>query len=318
MLRKELISRGFENSVTYLKRYVDEKLIIYNCPPSIVYPLINSFLTKVDPKYDYPLDCYYRGIAFYYDKESFYKDEMLFEIKKFLDTNFFICHIVSQKDMADSIIGFENLLIMDNLTNAPLKDLMKQMEFIKTLSKNVQRMYYSLPEVCYGDSLQPLDADQPPNNPFEIAGIHGLKTYDCLMQYLKIVDKMPLYRFVMPQLVPTNCFFNNNGFSVGRFRKYHRQFLDTKFSFMSEDKVAELIHLFYNNMKPMNYGMTDYINNKISITELYRKISLKDEEGKSDRVCNFTHSDIVADSGFKNHSRRYYKQFVLRNQPAKE
>lgn len=312
MLKKELISRGFENLMTYAKRYIDEKLAIVNCPPSIVYPLINSLLTKLSPEFDYPLDCYYRGISFYYEREAFYKDDKLFEIKKFLDANFFICHVVEQQEMASATIGFENMLIMDNFTNAPFKDLVKQMNFVKSLSDNFQRLYYCLPEIAYGE-CEIACAEDTPNSRFNIAGIQGLKTYDCLMQCLKVIDKMPIYRFVMPQLIPTNSFFSNNGFNISRFKAYHRNFLETRFSFMSEDKVAELIHLFYNNMKAMDYGMTDYINNKLSITELYRKNNIIKEEGELPRVCNFTHSEIVADSGFKNHSKRYYKQFVLRN-----
>lgn len=251
-----------------------DKTLFINCDYNLAIMLSQKYLEN-NKKWIKSKTQFYRDIGFAYYYPKLMKDDKAI-IRTYLSNNHFFVHDLSSIDtfsQVDQFTSYDNIVIFDPIQTkhdlSSLESVYRLVEMVKTIAKNGQRLYYISHEYNFDPKLECVyDADSVANNVDLPMFLTQQGYLDHLFMYINRYNRLPLYRLTIPYFA--NLFIENGIiqkdtlYTLQKFDQYQipleywvyvKEVLDYKISFLSTDKLCELIYdlFFIQKAKSQNY-----------------------------------------------------------------
>lgn len=270
-----------------LPKTYNKKTVFINIDPNLALYLADNYL-KLNKKWVKTKHQYNRDIAF-----AFYYPYLMKigreSVRKYLLNNGFMVHDLTDYEpfsQMDQFISYDNVVLGELTT---LRDNFYSLELyyfflegIQQILKNGNRIFYFANEYNFDPTLDCTYNAESLSNSTALIRYYEVSAFmDKLFSYMRSYDKKPIHRIMLPYYL--NIFNDNNDYfrlddvpllvrdisyyDHPKWDKVSKQLFETRFSFMSTDKIADILYeMFFINdsLESKNYLIDSKFKSSLS------------------------------------------------------
>jgi len=305
-----------QKTLELLPKKYNKKTVFINIDPNLALYLADNYL-KLNKQWVKTKHQYNRDIAF-----AFYYPYLMKigreNVRKYLLNNGFMVHDLTEFDsfnQMDQFIFYDNVVmgelvtLRDNFYSLELYYMI--LEGVKKILKNGNRIFYLSNEYNFDPTLDcTYNADSLSNSTALIRYYEISAFIDKIFSFIRSYDKNPIYRIMLPYYL--NIFNDNNDYfrlddvpllvrdisyyDHPKWDKVSKQLFETRMSFMSTDKIADILYeMFFLNdhLESKNYLIESNFKSTLSELRFRNKrteplYNIKVEPNYIPRVINHT------------------------------